>query len=270
VPGAVKLSSPETGEFWEIPVLFEDDHLFALNKPAHLLSTADADDPKRPSLVALLHRGIERGAPWARERSLGYLMNPHRLDFQTSGAILFAKDKETHAKLADQFAMDKPCLTYLALVRGETGSDTFETDAKIGVHPLQMGVMRIDPLEGKRSRTSFTVRERFRDGLLLECRPVPDRPHQVAVHLKHLRLPLVGDAMYGGKSLFLSSIKPNYEAKRAEEERPLMGRAALHVEQISVTHPATGEKLEFKAPLPKDFSASIKYLQRFRSANSQT
>ena len=83
----IKLSSPGTGEFWKVPVLYEDDLLFALEKPAKLLTSPDRYDPNRPNLMKLLHRDIERGAPWARERNLVYLANAHRLDFETSGEI---------------------------------------------------------------------------------------------------------------------------------------------------------------------------------------
>lgn len=263
MPDAVKLSSPDTGEFWEIPVLFEDEHLLALDKPAHLAVTPDSASPEHPSLVQLLHRSIERHVPWAKQRGLGYLMNPHRIDAEASGVIVFAKNKAAFTALADQFASDQPRRVYAALARGEAPSDTFDCDAKLAPHPLQMGVMRVDAREGKRSRTLFTVRERFDGGLLLECKPMPDRPAQIQVHLKQMRLPVVGAQMYGGRPLFLSALKPDYQPKPDQEERPLMGRAALHLEEVIIDHPIAGEKLTIKAPWPKDFNASVKYLRRF-------
>ena len=104
---AIKLSSPPTREFWEIPVLFEDDHLLALDKPAGLLTSPDRYDPLRPNLMKLLHAGIAAAKPWARERHLEYLSNAHRLDFQTSGVILLAKNKPALIALADLFGTDK-------------------------------------------------------------------------------------------------------------------------------------------------------------------
>jgi len=265
VSDAVKLSSPATGEFWEIPVLFEDDHLLALNKPAQLLVSPDRADAGRPNLMQLLHRDIQRGAPWAKQRRLDYLMNAHRLDFGTSGVILLAKNKPALVALAAQFGAEQPCRVYAALVRGSAPAETFSTDAKLAPHPLQMGVIRVDSKEGKRSHTDFTVREQFnvRGCLLLECRPSPDRPHQIRVHLKHLRLPLVGDEVYGGNPLFLSTMKPGYRLKHNQEERPLIARPALHVEQININHPATGEKMTVQAPWAKDLMVSIKYLRRY-------
>jgi 23S rRNA pseudouridine955/2504/2580 synthase len=263
VPDPVKLSSPATDEFWEIPVIFEDDHLLALNKPSRLLVSPDRGDPARPNLMQLLHRGIERGVPWAKQRGLAYLKNAHRLDFESSGLILLAKNKPALVALVAQFTTEEPRRIYAALVRGAPAEETFSTDAKLAPHPLQMGVIRVDPKEGKRSHTDFTVRERFDGFLLLECRPCPDRSHQVRVHLKHLRLPLVGDDVYGGRQLFLSTLKPSYEQKRGQEERPLMGRAALHLEQVLIDHPATGAKITLSAAWPKDLTASIKYLRRY-------
>src|SRR6185436_4535051 len=108
MPGEViKLSAPATRQFWEIPVLFEDEHLLALNKPSHLLSSADRYDPQRPNLMKLLHAGIERGAPWAKARGMSYLMNTHRLDFETSGVILLAKSKPVLVAVANLFGSEK-------------------------------------------------------------------------------------------------------------------------------------------------------------------
>src|ERR1041384_377942 len=97
----IKLSSPATREFWEIPVLFEDAHLLALDKPAGLLTSPDRYDPERPNLMGLLHAGIAAGKPWAVERGLNYLSNAHRLDFETSGDP--AREKQTDARRAGKF-----------------------------------------------------------------------------------------------------------------------------------------------------------------------
>src|SRR5882724_13019259 len=170
----IKLSSPATREFWEIPVLFEDEQLLALDKPAGLLTTPDQDNPQLPSLTALLHAGIAEAKPWARERGLSYLINAHRLDFDTSGVILFAKEKPALLALADLFGTDKPVRKYLALIRGEPMADQFEVDAKIGPHPVLPGSMRIDQESGKKSKTRFEVLEKFpRSGIaLLKCEPL--------------------------------------------------------------------------------------------------
>ena len=92
VDAIIKLSSPATQEFWAIPVRYEDDHLLALDKPAGLLLFPDRAEPARPSLMPLLRRDLERGAPWVRHRQLVYLANAHRLEVETTGVLLLAKE----------------------------------------------------------------------------------------------------------------------------------------------------------------------------------
>ena len=112
----IKLSSA-TREFWEIPILYEDEHLLALDKPSGLLTSPDRSDPNRPSLMKLLHAGITDAKPWAKERGLSYLINAHRLDFETSGVILLAKSKPVLVELANMFGSEKPIQVLSALVR---------------------------------------------------------------------------------------------------------------------------------------------------------
>jgi RluA family pseudouridine synthase len=262
----VKLSSPATGEYWEIPILFEDQHLLALNKPAGLLVSPDRYDPERPNLMKLLHRDLARGAEWAKKRGLEYLMNAHRLDLQTSGVILLAKDKPSLVALASQFGSEKPVKIYAALVRGRVTEQNFACDANLAPHPLRPGYVRIDPKNGKRARTEFTVRESFDGILLLECRPLTGRTHQIRAHLKHLKLPIVGDDLYGGPALWLSTLKRDYRLKPGREERPLISRVALHAEQL-IVRPARGDaeaaNIRLEAPWPKDLTVAVKYLRRF-------
>src|SRR5580692_5797375 len=130
----IKLSSPATREFWEIPVLFEDDSLLALDKPAGLLTSPDRYDPLRPNLMKLLHAGIKDQKPWARERGLTYLSNAHRLDFETSGVILLAKTKPVLVQLADLFGAEKPVKKYVALVHGSPTEERLEINAKLAPH----------------------------------------------------------------------------------------------------------------------------------------
>jgi RluA family pseudouridine synthase len=261
----VKLSAPETGQFWEMPVLWEDDVLLALNKPAGLPVSPDRSDPARPCLMKLLHRAIERGVPWAKERGLAWLMNTHRLDSDTTGVLLLAKNKPALIALANQFGAAKPRITCVALVRGSQTGDTFATDARLAPHPLQTGVLRVDPKAGKTARTEFTVRERFPSAacLLLECRPFSSRAGQIRVHLRHLRLPIIGDPIYGGPPLLLSSLKPGYHLKPGHTERPLIDSAALHCEQLHIVHPVTGVQTKITAPWPKHLLVAVKYLRRY-------
>src|SRR5215469_13407587 len=170
----IKLSSPATNEFWEIAVLFEDEHLLALDKPAGLLTSPDRYDPQRPNLMKLLHAAIADQKPWARERGLTYLSNAHRLDFETSGVILLAKTKPVLIALADLFGSEKLAKQYLALAGGAPSAGQFEVDLPLGPHPVKPGVMRVDKKNGKKSKTRFEVLENFeRFGyVLLKCEPL--------------------------------------------------------------------------------------------------
>jgi len=259
----IKLSSPATHEYWEIPVVFEDEHLLALDKPSGLLTSPDRYDPNRPNLMKLLHAGIAEGKPWARERNLTYLSNAHRLDFETSGVILLAKNKEMLVKLADLFGAEKPTKKYIALVQGTEIESEFEIDAKLAPHPVRLGMMRVDPKNGKKSVTKFTVLEKFSRWTLMRCEPLTGRTHQIRIHLRHAGVPIVGDELYGGKPLWLSRLKPNYRLKPGREERPLIARVALHAEQLELKHPATDALVSITAPWPKDFNVAVKYLRQF-------
>jgi RluA family pseudouridine synthase len=262
---AIKLSSPATGEFWEVPVLYEDQDLLALNKPSGLLTSPDRYDPNRPNLMKLLHGGIAGAKPWAKERGLSYLMNAHRLDFETSGILLLAKSKPMLVELANLFGSEKPIKSYAALVQGHPTTNPFQIDAKLAPHPVKVGLIRVDPKHGKRAQTAYKVREGFDGWTLLECQPLTGRTHQIRAHLRHAGLPIVGDTLYGGKPLWLSRLKKDYHLKRDHEERPLIGRVALHAEKLTLTHPRTGELLTIEAPWPKDFTVGLKYLRRFAS-----
>jgi RluA family pseudouridine synthase len=260
---SIKLSSPETREFWEIPVLFDDEHLLAISKPACLLTSPDRYDPKRPNLMRLLHSGVTEGKPWAKARGLTYLANAHRLDFETTGVLLLAKNKPALVKLANAFGSEKPLKTYVALVQGTPAEDKFEVNASIAPHPTNIGLMRIEPKHGKKSRTRFTVLEKFRGYTLLKCQPFTGRTHQIRVHLRHVRLPIVGDTLYRGGKLWLSELKRNFRLKPNKEERPLISTVALHAETLSLAHPVTEEQITITAPWPKDLEVAVKYLRRY-------
>jgi RluA family pseudouridine synthase len=269
VSAAIKLSSPATKEFWEIPVLFEDEHLLALDKPAGLLTSPDRHDENRPSLMKLLLDGLAAGKPWARERNLTYLSNAHRLDFETSGVILQAKTKPALITLANLFGSEQPVRKHIALAWGIPEVVKFEVDAKLAPHPVKPGQMCVNPLEGKKSKTEFEVLEQFSDWALLRCSPLTDRTHQIRVHLKHAGFPVVADELYGGKKLWLSRLKRDFYLKPGREERPLLSRAALHAEELSLLHPVTNEPVVIKSEWPKDLKVAVKYLRQYATGPSR-
>jgi len=257
----IKLSSPATREFWEVPILFEDAHLIALDKPTGLLASPDRLMPDRPSLMRLLHDAIAAGKPWATKRGLTYLSNAHRLEGDTSGVFLLAKSKPVLIALANLFSSRKPIQKYLALVHGSPTQDQFQVNAKLAKQPDAAGVFRVDSRTGKRAETRFTVLERFASQTLVQCELLTDHLHQVRVHLCNSGLRVVGDELYGGKPLWLSRLKRDYRLKPGREERPLVARTALHAEQLSLPHPVTGEPLTITSPWPKDLRVAMKYLR---------
>ena len=258
----IKLSSPATRQFWEIPVLYEDADLLALDKPSGLLVSPARDDPNRPNLMQLLHSGIAEGKPWAKGRALSYLMNAHRLDFEGTGGLLLAKSKPVLVKLANLFGSETPAKRYVALAQGSPREERFEVGAKLASHPAKAGFVRVDAKHGKRARTRFQVLERFAGWTLLHCELLTDRPHQIRVHLQNIGLPLAGDSLYGGQPLLLSDLKSGYHLKPHKTERPLISRPALHAEQLALPHPQTAEMVRITSPWPKDLKVAVKYLRR--------
>jgi 23S rRNA-/tRNA-specific pseudouridylate synthase len=128
--------------------------------------------------------------------------------------------------------------------------------------------MRVDPKNGKKSRTKFSVMEKFSRWTLVRCEPFTGRTHQIRIHLRHAGVPIVGDELYGGKPLWLSRLKPNYRLKPGREERPLLARVALHAELLELKHPVTGELVSITAAWPKDFTVAVKYLRQFAGSGT--
>jgi RluA family pseudouridine synthase len=261
----IKLSSPATKGYWEIPVVYEDDALLALDKPSGLLVSPDRYDVMRPNIMRLVHHDIARGAKWVQDRGLTYLANAHRLDFETSGVLLLAKSKPALVSLADQFGSELAKKVYLALVVGSPEQDTFDDNAKLGPHPTRIGIVRVDEKGGKKSYTAFELIERFKGYTYLRCKPRTGRTHQIRVHLQHRGHPIVGDELYGGPQLLLSKLKKDYRLKRGKTENPLIDRVALHAHELRVTHPVTGSEVVITSALPHDMEVALKMLRKHAS-----
>jgi len=262
----IKLSSPATKEFWEIPVLFEDEHLLAIDKPAGLLVSPDSFNPERPSLMQLAHEGIAAKKPWTT--GLDYLSNTHRLDADTTGVLVLAKNKPAFIHVTNLFGENRPLQRFFALAAGLPSSDQFVMDAKIAENVVELGLMRIDNRDGMKSKTEFAIAEKFSGYVALNCRPHTHRNHQIRIHLKHAGFPIIGDTLYGGKPLWLSRLKKDFYLKHGREERPLLSRTTLHSEEISFAHPASGETITITSPLPKDIRVALRYLREFRGAGA--
>ena len=236
-----------------VNILFEDEHLLVLDKPAGLVTIPDRYGADNENLFGLM------------QRSYDPLYVVHRLDRQTSGVICFARSADAHRKLSLQFENHSVDKFYHALLSGILHHEEGEIDKPIGHHPSQAGKMVIS-MAGKPSLTFFRVLERFRQYTLAEALLKTGRTHQVRVHFQSLGFPLAVDPMYGTRDgLYLSEIKgKSYKGGKADEpERPLIGRNTLHASRIRIDHPASGERLEFKSELPKDFSAVLNQLRKW-------
>lgn len=231
----------------KIDILFEDDRFLVANKPSGLLSIPDRYDITAPTIITLLDR------PGAKP--------VHRLDRETSGTIAIALTDEAHRVLNDQFAERVVKKVYHALVQGEPLAENFTVDSPIAVSQGR-NHRSVISADGKEAVTEFSLVKRLGPYSLLEARPLTGRTHQIRVHLESQRLPIVADTLYGnGNQLFLSSVKRSYTPGR-REERPLMGRLALHAFQLGFSDPASGEALTFEAPHPKDFRATLNQLSK--------
>jgi RluA family pseudouridine synthase len=188
----------------------------------------------------------------------------HRIDKETSGLVLFAKNPEMHRYLNQLFENREIEKEYLAIVDGVFGYKEFTADYPI--FEPKSGRCRIDQETGKPSETVFLLEESFRDFALIKAFPKTGRKHQIRVHLSFMGTPILGDPVYSRKkALFLSEMKKNYHLKKGKEERPLIQRTALHAHVLSFVLPG-GEPIKLEAPLPKDMKATINQLRKYNKS----
>jgi RluA family pseudouridine synthase len=230
-------------------IVFEDDHLIALNKPSGLLSIPDREG-KDISLKKMLQEKYDS------------IFTVHRLDKDTSGLIVFAKNETTHKHLSMQFEARQTKKIYVGLVIGSPAEKEGSVDSPIMEHPGKNGLMVINR-KGKDALTDYTVLEDFGIYTWMQFRIHTGRTHQIRIHMKEIGHPIVCDELYGdGKPLLLSSIKSKFKlSKDAEEERPIMNRLALHAYQLSFTD-TNGVQKELEADLPKDLRATLQQLTK--------
>jgi RluA family pseudouridine synthase len=231
-------------------ILYEDVALLVINKPAGISVLADRESGE--SLLLLLRETFaERGET---------VFVVHRLDKETSGVIVFGKTEEASRGLSMQFEHRRVEKTYLALVCGAVHPLEGTIDLPIGPHPRDRTRMVVPHSGGKRSVTRYRVVETFRGFSLVELQPKTGRTHQIRVHLSAIGFPLAVDRVYGsGEGLLLSSFKKDYRPGK-REEKPLIARLSLHARRLAFDHPETGTRMEFEAPLPRDFEIALKVL----------
>ncbi len=211
-----------------LDVLFEDGDLIVLNKPAGMVVHPAAGNWGGTVVNALLHRCGPLSSIGGEQRP-GIV---HRLDKDTSGCLVAAKNDFTHGRLAAQFAAREVTKIYVALAAGAFALRSGTVEAAIARHPVQRKKMTVAKT-GRAAKTTWRVLRELDDASLVECTLHTGRTHQIRVHLQHLGHPLLGDAVYG---------------KRASYSRQM-----LHAWKLGFTHPRTGERVSFVAPIPRDF-----------------
>ncbi|PTY01169.1 RluA family pseudouridine synthase [Opitutus sp. ER46] len=269
------------------PVIFEDESLVAFDKPSGLLVAPDRWDKSRANLMGLVHADPRYGRTVA---------NVHRLDADTSGILLCAKTKpaldfvtgqfqsKTVKKKYHAFVVILPpetAMKVIAPIRDENGAlpDTFTVELALGEDERQPGRMRVfKGRGGKDCTTVFRTLERFAGGrsgtrtqpgpvvngfAFVECEPLTGRTHQLRVHLAAAGAPILNDPFYGAPEvqLLLSNLKRGYKGR--EDEKPLVGRLALHASELTLNHPVTRAPVTLHAPLPHEFEIALKYLRKF-------
>lgn len=230
-------------------VIEETENWVVVNKPSGLLSIPDREG-KEVSLKILL------------KEKYGEIFTVHRLDKDTSGLIIFAKNEEAHKHLSRQFEERQTKKIYLGLVIGCPEKQQGSIDSPIAEHPAQNGTMIIHR-KGKESLTDYEVVEDFGIYSLLQFRIYTGRTHQIRVHMKDIGHPVVCDQLYGdGKSILVSSLKSKFKlSKDAEEEKPILNRLALHAFRLSFAD-IDGNLINLEAPLHKDMRATLQQLQK--------
>ena len=244
-------AKPPAAQPEEIPltILFEDQSLLVLNKPAGLVVHPAAGHEEHTLVNALLHhcRGSLSG--------IGGVARPgivHRLDKETSGCLVVAKNDETHLALSAQFAKRQVEKIYNAIVCGELARESGEIRAAIARHPSHRKRMAArDDGSGRAAHTSYRVLERLNAATLVEAQIHTGRTHQVRVHFQFIGHPLVGDDTYGARQNARLKELTDYAAPRV----------MLHARELSFVHPRTQKQLSFEAPLPKDFREALKFLR---------
>ncbi len=230
-------------------IIAETENWVAINKPSGLLSIPDREG-KEVSLKVLL------------KEKYGEIFTVHRIDRDTSGLIVFAKNEAAHKHLCKQFEDRQTKKIYQGLVIGSPAMASGRIEAPLMEHPALNGTMIVHR-KGKEALTDYEVLTDFGIFSLLQFRIHTGRTHQIRVHMKDLGYPIVCDPLYGdGKPLLLSAVKSKFKLSKNElEERPILGRLALHAYQLSFTD-IDGKIIDLEAALHKDMRATLQQLAK--------
>lgn len=250
----VEIRVPETpdGEWQaeDIPlrIVYEDDDILVINKPAGLVVHPGAGNPEGTMLNALLHH-----APALRKLARAGIV--HRIDKETSGLLVVAKTEAARLDLIHQLKERTLSREYLALVQGIVIAGG-TVDAPIGRHATTRTRMAVSE-RGRPAVSHYRVEKKFRAHTLLRVKLESGRTHQIRVHMAHLKHPLVGDPVYGGRMHL-----PKGASAALVTALQTFSRQALHAARLGLVHPASGEEMEWEAPLPADMKKLIAVLEK--------
>ena len=245
-----------------LSILWSDEHYVAVAKPAGL-----ATIPGRGEDNSVLEQLADQLQLPATGQDDPRVRVVHRLDKETSGVLVFAKNRPAQQHLSHQFQNNAVSKEYLALVRGRPEQHEGVVDASLGIHPKSKKHMAVLKHGGRPARTVWRVEESFRDFTLIRCFPKTGKTHQIRVHLKHIGLPLAIDPLYNARreqgrvGIYLSDFKRGYRAAD-REERPLIERLTLHAQRLSFLD-SSSQRVTIEAELPKDFRAVLNMLRKY-------
>jgi 23S rRNA pseudouridine1911/1915/1917 synthase len=243
-----------------LDILYQDDWLAVVNKP-HDMVVHPAKGNWSGTLVNALQWHFRDHLSTGNGQLRAGIV--HRLDKDTSGVILIAKNDRTHRDLAMQFETRKVFKEYVAITAGELDRDSDYIEGALKMHPhdrLRM-IVSSDP-DAKHALSYYEVLERFRGFTLVKVQPRTGRTHQIRVHLLHAGAPVLADKLYGGRDqMRLSELVPGLPPG---EDRVLIGRQALHAFRLRFRHPRTEQWVEAEAPLPDDMRATLAALREYR------
>lgn len=231
-----------------LDVVYEDDSMLVINKPAGLVVHPAAGHQDSTLLNGLLYHCPDL----AHVPRAGIV---HRLDKETTGLMMVAKTLPAHNALVEQLQERTVLREYMAIVQGVVTAGS-SVDAMIGRHPTNRQKQAVVTSGGKEALTHYRVEQRFRMQSLLRCQLETGRTHQIRVHMAHIRLPLVGDKLYGGRPKLPKAAAP--ELVKALQS---FNRQALHAYRLGVNHPETGEYCEWQIDLPEDMANLVKLLK---------
>jgi RluA family pseudouridine synthase len=247
-----------------LEVLLDDPLFVVVAKPAGVPSVPERFAKDKRTVVDLAHEVLRRTDPQAPRPVI-----VHRLDRDTSGCLVLAKDHGTARTLMAAFREREVAKSYLAIVLGAPQPPSGVVEFRIGPHRHRRNAMAVVEKRGKECRDAYETLEAFRGLSLVRVRPETGRTHEVRVALKHLGTPCAIDSLYGSaEPILLSSWKRGYRVGRGRAELPLIDRLTLHAESLSFPHPGSRATVRVETPPPRDFATTLRQLRRHAAPGS--